>query len=316
MPGNGTIVVDTSRLAESVDEISSNVQDTTQAVNQTTSAVQQMAASVCAAEAAAAAAVSRRVTSGFRGLISAQLAQKKIQCFTEIQSKAQLLEYFSSSLDRLKKQLNNDYQRITKRYNKIITTLNNELHSRLCRLDAPAAEVSEQNYRMIFNRSISCGIPSLMVDQEVQPLSSMTVLYRCKNNCTKVLGEINTMAADFKILRESLARVIRQEALTERRRKNLPVLIMESDDLKLSQFRKTDVIPGDSNYQQKLKTDISNAYENGQSGIIWQENGSGRAVIEEKVRKIATEADLDDRHRQLILDLLAKSNWQKIGEIK
>lgn len=316
MPGNGTIVVDTARMASSMDRITSAVSTTSNAVSKTTSAVVAMSQAVCLAETEAANAVCKKVTNGFHGLITAQLAQRKIECAAEVQSKFQVMAHFSLMLGKTEKQLNDDFQRISRRYGKIITSLNEALKKRIYDLDAPAAEVADQNFSMIMNRIMACGIPAILLDQETQPAANCTVVGHCKETCNKALDKLKRIADTFALLRENMRATICPRVISEVQQRKMPVVIMECEDLSLADFRRTSLTVGDAVYQSRLKNSITAAYEEKASQLNWKYDGSAANVIKNKVKQLMAKAKLDPRKQQLINNMLAEAKWQNLGEDK
>ena len=316
MPGRMDIVVDTRELASSLNDVSSGVQQTTSAVSQTSSSVKAMTAAVCAAEAAAAASVSKNVTSGFRGLIAVQMAQRKIECLAEVQSKCLLLNSFNETLGRLCKQLQGDYERITKRYSKILQQLGDALRSRVYNLDAPAAEIADQGYREMISRTLSNGAASVLFDQDVVPLSSMIAMARCKDDCRKSMEKLKTMVIDIRTLRSDLEKSVRDVSVDSCCRRSIPVIIIEHDDLNVAEYRKTEIRIGDREEQSRLLKFAEAEYARQADNFQWQDRGRDAAAISSRVVGLADAADIDDRLRGIIKDLVGRSRWQELEAIK
>ena len=312
MPGHRDIVVDTSELAHKLNDVSSSVDETTSEVSRTNSSVQRMSAMVCAAEAAAAESVSKNVTSGFRNLIAVQMAQRKIECHSEIQAKCLLLQSFNDMLAQLSKQLQGDYERITKRYSKILQQLADALKTRIYNLDAPAAEVADQGYHEMINRTLSNGAAVVMVDQDVQSLSGMIATARCKEDCRKSMERLKSMVVDIRQLRDDLNKAVRDIPLDNSCRRSLPVIFFEHDDLNVADYRKTEIEVGDRAEQQRISKLVEAEYARQSENFCWRDGGANSAAVSNRILGLASQADLDDRRRGIIRDLVNRSRWQEL----
>lgn len=316
MPGHRDIVIDTSELAEKLDDVSSSVNETSSEVSRTNSSVKKMAAMVCAAETAAAESVSKNVTSGFRGLIAVQMAQRKIECHSEIQAKCLLLKSFNDMLAQLSKQLQGDYERITKRYSKILTQLGDALKTRIYNLDAPAADVADMGYREMITRTMSNGAAVVMVDQDVQPLSSMIATVRCKDDCRKSMERLKTMVVDIRQLRDDLNKAVRDIPLDSSCRRNLPVIFFEHDDLNVTDYRKTEIELGEREEQKRLAKFVESEYARQSENFSWRDGGADSAAVADRILGLTSQADLDDRRRGIIKDLVKRCRWQELEAIE
>lgn len=316
MPGHRDIIIDTTELADKLDDVCRSVDETSSEVSGTTSSVEKMAAMVCTAEAAAAESVSRNVTSGFRNLIAVQMAQRKIECQAEVQAKCLLLKSFNDMLAQLSKQLQGDYERITKRYAKILQQLGDALKTRIYNLDAPAAEVADQGYNEMINRTLSNGAAAVMVDQDIQPLSSMIATARCKDDCRKSMERLKAMVLDIRHLRDDLDKAVRDIPLESSCRRSLPVIIFEHDDLNVADYHKTEIRIGEREEQKRLSKFVESEYARRSENFSWRDGGADSAAVSDRILGLASQADLDDRRRGIIRDLVQRSRWQELEAIE
>ncbi len=333
MGGKGSITVDTSSMANALDAVRngvkettdaveatrrsvnrtvSGVQETTHAVQETRDEVQKMMKVVVAAEAEAAQRVSKNVNTGFLGLISSQLMQKKIEAQTVMQSKCQVLGHYRRQLNRLKGQLENDFNRITARYSKIIKQLNENLKTRIYQLDAPAAEVSDAGYRALDKRVLVSGAPIPLFEQDVLSLSNQVCVTRCKDTCAKALPEVKNFVVQLKKLKQIMESSVRSVHRETTGRLLMPVIVMESVDPNVENTKKLDVVLGEKEEQQAQASRIHARFDAVKDGFKWRTSGSSRDVIAKKIGDLAEKNDLSDRTRSVLQKLVDSSFWQEM----
>lgn len=333
MGGRGHITVDTSRMADALDLVRSGVSKTadavgsttravsqtikevggtTNAVGETRSAVNEMMASVVAAEAAAAQRVSKNVTTGFLGLISSQLMQKKIEAQTVMQSKCQVLGHYNRQLGRLKTQLENDFQRITTRYAKIIGQLNENLKSRVYQLDAPAAEVSDDGYLALDKRVLVSAAPVPLFEQDVLALSNQVCVTRCKDSCSKALPEVKSFVIQLRKLKKVMDSSVRPVKLETTERLSMPVIVVEAEDMNVVGTKKIDVVFGDRDEQKAQANRIRASFDEVKDGFGWRTSGSSRDVVVRKIGDLAVKQGVSERMRKVMQGLVDSSFWQEM----
>jgi hypothetical protein len=333
MSGNGRIIVDTSKMADALDLVRNGVSKTTDAVGSTNRevsrttravdgttsavcetkfAVNAMMAAVVAAEADAAQRVSKNVSTGFLGLISSQLMQKKIEAQTVMQSKCQVLGHFNRQLGRIKTQLENDYQRITARYSKIITQLNENLKSRIYQLDAPAAEVSDEGYLAIDKRLLVSAAPVPLVEQDVLSLSTQVCVTRCKDSCSRALPEVKKFVVQLKKLKKIMDSSVRPVKRDSTGRLSMPVVVIEAEDINVASAKKMDVILGNKEVQTSQANRIRANFDEVKNALKWRTSGSSRDVIVNKINNLADNQGLSERTRNVLQNLVDSSFWQEM----
>jgi len=333
MSGRGHITVDTSRMADALDLVRSGVSKTadavgsttravtqtikevggtTSAVGETRSAVNEMMMSVVAAETAAAQRVSKNVTTGFLGLISSQLMQKKIEAQTVMQSKCQVLGHYNRQLERLKAQLENDFKRISNRYAKIIGQLNENLKSRVYQLDAPAAEVSDEGYLALDKRVLVSAAPIPLFEQDVLALSNQVAVTRCKDSCSRVLPEVKNFVIQLKKLKRIMDSSIRSVKCATTGRLSMPVVIMEAEDLNVVGTKKLEIVFGDRDEQKGQANRIRANFDEVKGALKWRTPGSSRDIIVKKISNLADKQGVSERTHKVLQELVESSFWQEM----
>lgn len=316
MPGYKRIVVDTQQMADSIDRVTDGVEVTADTLKGTTVAVVAMANEVCQAEEEAAQQVSQKVSSGFHGLISVQIAQKKVLCFSEVCSKCQVLAHFQRRLGMIRKQLQGDFQRITKRYSRILNSLNEALKNRVQNLDAPAMSVSDQEFQAILNRVLAIAAPITVVDQDIQQLKAMIMLVKCKDDCQRTVREIKEIVANIRALRSDMAECFLDNQLQAPKRYLMPVVIVEKDDLNMADFKSRSIVVGALPPQVSLFKKINVYLENEGDSLVWKDADKFSAIVRNKIMKIASDRNLDPRTAEIMRGLLERSSWKILEDVK
>ena len=335
MSGHGHITVDTSQMADALDLVRNGVSrtadavgstaeaanqsvaeigETTKAVGKTNLAVNAMMTSVVAAETEAAQRVSRNVTTGFLGLISSQLMQKKIEAQTVMQSKCQLLIFYNNQLNRLKAQLEGDFQRITARYAKIIKQLNDNLKSRVYKLDAPAAEVSDEGYHTLDKRVLVSAVPMPLIEQDVLSLSTQVCISHCKESCAKVLPEMQNYVLQLRNLQQIMDSSVRSVKCDAVERISMPIIIMEAESPYISGTQKMDIVLGDKEEQKAQTNHIRAVFDEIKGSLKWRSPGSSRDVVIEKVYDLAKNHGVSERMLKIIQQLVEASFWEEMED--
>lgn len=320
------ITVDTSSMARALDRVESGVERTADAVHGTTNAVnatsrevsgttgavRDMMASVVAAEAAAAQRVSQHVSTGFLGLIRSQLMQKMIEAQTTMQSKCQVLGHYNNMLMRLKDQLEGDYQRISKRYGRIIKQLNENLKTRIYQLDAPAAEVSDAGYKALDKRVLVSGAPMPLFEQDVMSLSNQVGIARCKDNCGKAIAEVRDFVVQLLRLKETMESSIRPVKIKDTIRLSMPVVVMEAEDTNVVGTKKLDLVFGERPEQTAQESRIRANFYEVRNTLRWRTAGSSRDLVLQKIGDLAERSGVDARTRKEMMRLAGASVWQEM----
>jgi len=156
--------VDTSPMAHSIDSAKGHV-------NAVTVAVTAMEAAVIAAEHAASKRICKNVDEGFYMMIKSQISQKSVAAYTEMTSKQITLLQLAKALDNVKRQMENDYNMISKRYAKLFLSLNKSLETRVRELDRPAMQIAEIKKNMVFDKLKNDTSMLFSISNEALPIA-------------------------------------------------------------------------------------------------------------------------------------------------
>jgi hypothetical protein len=131
IPVDVNILVDTNPFDRSVQHCGSNV-------NLLTAAVVATEAAEIVSKASNASKVADTIVGGFFSYIRSEISQQISELTQNIDAHMMHLKELAQSCLAKKKQMEGDYMRISGRYVKIFTDLNNELSNRIFELDKPA----------------------------------------------------------------------------------------------------------------------------------------------------------------------------------
>ena len=156
--------VDTSPMAHSIDSAQKHV-------NGVTVAVTAMEAAVIATEREASKKICENVDEGFYMLIKSQISQKSVAAYTEMTSKQITLLQLAKALGNVKRQMENDYHMISRRYEKLFLSLNKSLETRVRDLDRPAMQLADLRKNMIFDKLKNDTSMLFSISNEALPLA-------------------------------------------------------------------------------------------------------------------------------------------------
>jgi len=165
--------VDTTPMANSVDSASRRI-------NGVTGAVTAMQAAVIATERQASKTICDNVDNGFFMLIKSQISQKAVAAFTEMESKQLSLLQLAKALDGVKRQMENDFHMITKRYAKLFGSLNKALETRVKELDRPAMHLADIRRGMVFDKLKDDSSLLFNISAEALPLAQTALSGKLK----------------------------------------------------------------------------------------------------------------------------------------
>ena len=305
---SGYITVDTSEMAYTLKNV-------TGSVDHAIAAVERSGDALCKAERAAAEHVCKTVTTGFFSLIRSQLMQQKVQTQSVAESQMQALRHFALLLQRIKRQMGVDFERITARYSKLFQTLAEALRSRIYALDRPAAEVADLEYGALNRRVLMSGAPAAVVQQDAVSAQAQLEAVRCKRNCTRVIDSVKTLIEHGINLKKAMESIVRNVHQDIERSVAVPVVMMESEDLFLDGNRQVDYKLADVPCLESVMARIREKLYESAGRFTWSEpSAERRDEIRTRVLRRARETG-DKRLAKQIADLFEKSSWKELENV-
>jgi hypothetical protein len=165
--------VDTTPMAHSVDTAKGHL-------NAVTVAVTTMEAAVIATERKASQKICDNVDNGFYMLVKSQISQKAVAAYTEMTSKNVILLQLVKALEGVKRQMEADFNMISRRYAKLFGSLNKALETRIKELDRPAMRLAEIRKRIVFDKLKDDSSMVFSVSGEALPLAQTAMSGKLK----------------------------------------------------------------------------------------------------------------------------------------
>jgi hypothetical protein len=155
--------IDTTAMAHSVDGAQRHISG----VN---AAVTTMQSAVIATEREASKKICNNVDEGFYMLIRSQVSQKAVAAYTEMSGKQMILLQLAKALDGVKRQMEGDFNMISKRYTKLFQSLNKALETRIREIDRPAMKLAEIKKSIVFDKLKDDSAVLFSISEEALPL--------------------------------------------------------------------------------------------------------------------------------------------------
>jgi hypothetical protein len=127
------------------------------------------------------------VDEGFFMMVKSQISQKAVAAYSEMESKQIALLQLAKALDGVKRQMENDYSMITKRYAKLFQSLDRELAIRVKELDRPAMHLAETKKGMVFDKLKDDSSMLFCVSAEALPIAQTALSGKLKQKTREAL---------------------------------------------------------------------------------------------------------------------------------
>ncbi len=212
--------IDTKPLADEMGNVSKNV-------TLATGAMVSLQAAVVAAEERASEEVCDKVTRGFYSLIRSQISQKLAKYKSDFESKRMLLSHQKRALVNIQKRMERDYNMISSRYNKLFSSLNMNLQTRIFELDKPIVDFSYRDIGKISNRSkyLTATIPVTQIESVSQ--SQKIVASGIKQQGLNVINSIKSFITQM-VEQDTLAKdILVDDSVKTGSQVFLPVVLCE-----------------------------------------------------------------------------------------
>ncbi|MCL2443470.1 MAG: hypothetical protein FWD13_08420 [Treponema sp.] len=175
--------VDTSPMAHSID-------NTRGTLNGVTVAVTAMEAAVIATERQASKTICDKVDEGFYMLVRSQISQKAVAAHTEMTSKQITLIQLAKALENVKRQMENDFHLIAKRYAKLFNSLNKALEIRVKELDRPAMHLADVRKSIVFDKLKDNSSMVFSISNEALPITQTALSGKLKQKTKETMNTL------------------------------------------------------------------------------------------------------------------------------
>ena len=219
--------VDTSPMANSID-------NTRGSVNGVTAAVVAMQAAVIASEHAASKKICENVDEGFYMLVKSQIIQKAVAAYTEMTSKHITLLQLAKAIENSKRVMENDFNMIARRYAKLFNSLNKALDIRVKELDRPAMQLAENRKKIVFDKLKDDSSSMLSISSETLPITQTALSGKLKQKTKDTMNAMHDSVNEDRTYSEKVDSILVKSEMDSSSGANMcyvPVVFMVSDSL-------------------------------------------------------------------------------------
>lgn len=226
------VMIEDNPFNRGVAKCCSRVGDLCSEVDSLTTSVNLGATGIAGAKAAAAHKIGKSLSRGFAKYIGYMIREKMTLLKAKLPGLALTIDAAGKQLAERKSGLENDYQRITSRYSKIMEQLQEMLENRVRELDRDAFEICKIVKEGVFvdplgeafGQSVCSGPEQLTTADSVK-------IATVKINALETMRKIEEQVLSLRRLKKSISDILSENALGERERFAMPTIRMEGDDL-------------------------------------------------------------------------------------
>lgn len=302
-----TFTVDTTPMAHSVDSAKGHI-------NGVNGAVVAMQTAVIATERQASQKICDNVDNGFFTLMKSQISQKAAAAYSEMQSKQMILVQLAKALDGVKRQMENDYNMITKRYTKLFGSLNRALETRIRELDRPAMKLADSKRNVVFDRLKDDSSALFSVSGEALPLAQTAISGKLKGKTREAMRTL------FESIDDNLSYSVKVDSILQKNDSDfagnsdtrfIPVIFSVTDSLLNRNDQIENVYTAKTEVWQNT-TPIVSEVSKAQDSYKW---GPSAAAEKAKVRKefivLCEKESKDERMSKEIIRMFEGSEWEE-----
>jgi hypothetical protein len=113
-------------------------------------------------------------------LVKSQVSQKAVAAYSEMTSKQMTLMQLAKALDGVRRQMEGDYNMITRRYTKLFQSLNKALETRVRELDRPAMHLADIKKSIVFDKLKDDSSMLFSISTETLPVAQTALSGKLK----------------------------------------------------------------------------------------------------------------------------------------
>ena len=208
-------------------------------VSNVNSSVKKLTASVVAANSAQvlsieknASQIADHISNGFFSMIGSELSQEMARLYSQVNSSIGLLADRTKALVDLHKRMDSDYQRISKRYEEIFSTLDEELRKRIYALDKRAFEIAEGIQRKQITARETKDVSFVVTGMNDQnALKEKLALAAVHSKVNTTIGEITKTLLNEYVYAKRVRSIIHEGSPASNSRECVPVIYAKTDDI-------------------------------------------------------------------------------------
>lgn len=299
-----TFTVDTSPMAHSVDSAKGHLTGVTLAVT-------AMEAAIIATEKEASRKICENVDEGFFMLVNSQISQKAVAAFSEMNSSLMKLVQLNKAVDNIKKQMENDFHMITKRYVKLFQSLNRALETRIKELDRPAMQLSEIRKNILFDKLKDESSLYMSVSSESLPLAQSALSGKLKHKTRKALQTLSESVYENSSYTEKIESILIQSGTDdENDMRFLPSIVFVTDSLLNSGDHIETIYTAETDKVQNEKSIISQI-NTSYNSFHWAETEAAeKNILRKSFIELCENEIEDERLSKELTRLFDESSWE------
>lgn len=196
----------------------------------TTSVVATEAAQL-ASKKVSADKIADSVVKGFFGLIRGEISQQMVQLATYLPPKMLELDNQGKRCIDLRQQMEQDFNRISERYHRLFTDLDNELKLRIQNMDRMAFSLHAMGTAAVTDHAKAVNVTTPMVaGQEMQSAQTQLLIYTIRQRVLAMIRNAQERIESGEKLNEGLHAIVEDVPAEKQCTVMVPVIILEHQD--------------------------------------------------------------------------------------
>jgi len=302
--------VDTTPMANSVDSTRGHL-------NGVTAAVTAMQAAVITTEHEASKTICKNVDEGFYMMVKSQISQKAVAAYTEMTSKQVSLAQLARALENIKRQMENDFNMIARRYAKLFQSLNNALETRVKEIDRPAMQLAEIRKNIVFDKLNNNSSMFFSVSSETLPLAQTALSGKLKQKTKETIYTLSESVFENRSYSEKV------DSILVKSENDLPSNTSPDAGMRYvpAVFCVTDSLLNPEDYIENVYTPQTEVWRNTapivseinriQSSLRWSSSDSEeKAAIRREFLTLCEKEISEERVSKEIIRLFDESAWE------
>jgi hypothetical protein len=295
--------VDTAPMARTVDSVKGHI-------NATTAAVTTMEAAVILSERESSKTICENVDNGFYILVKSQISQKAVAAYTEMSAKEMTLVQLAKALDNVKRQMESDYQMISRRYAKLFASLNKALETRVQELDRPVMKLAEIKKNILFDKLKNNGTAMICASNDISLVSETALSGKMKQKTQTALRTLSGQVTQSTSYAEKLGNILSEGDDAAKVDESYLPVIFSSVESSLHQDEYLDSV---YTVQSKLfpnNAPIISEINSVQDQLTWVPvPAEDKEMVKKELLSLVEGAAMDERASNELLRLFDADNW-------
>lgn len=228
---SGTVPVSVDLYVDT-DPFDYSVQDCNRTVNQLNGAIVAMNAAQVSSLRKTAQNISEHVIGGFFKTIKTELSQNMALMFAKFNSVSDLMISQSATLEKQQLVMQDDYSRISNRYNQIFTNLDDELEKRVVALDKNVFTIAKKVQGEQLYSDVAKKVAQFLIGvNEEEIVQQQLALATTKSKVASALERLTENVIQESVYARKIKRITFEEACEKNKDYYVPVIYTESDNL-------------------------------------------------------------------------------------